>query len=73
MNGNVNLEGEIIALLKKKGPLSVAFITRFLNEKGVECTRQRVERVLRDLVSRGVVEAFYNSGFYNKRKHYRVR
>ncbi|AMQ18883.1 hypothetical protein [Thermococcus peptonophilus] len=73
MDRNLNLEREIIALLEKKGPLSVAFITRFLNEMGVECTRQRVERVLRGLVSRGVVEAFYNSGIYNKRKHYRVR
>ncbi|WP_209475779.1 hypothetical protein [Thermococcus stetteri] len=73
MNGNLNLEREIIALLKKKGPLSVAFITRFLTDMGFECTHQRVERVLRGLVSRGVIEAFYNGGLYNKRKHYRVR
>jgi predicted transcriptional regulator len=73
MNGTVNLEREIIALLKRKGPLSVAFITRFLNEMGIECAHQRVERVLRNLVSKGAVEAFYNGGRYNKRKHYRVR
>lgn len=73
MNGTVNLEREIVVLLRKKGPLSVAFITRFLNERGIECSHQRVERVLRNLVSRGVVEAFYNGGRYNRRKHYRLR
>lgn len=40
MNGNVNFEGEIIVLLKKKGFLSVVFIIRFLNEMGVECICQ---------------------------------
>ncbi|EEB74654.1 hypothetical protein [Thermococcus sp. AM4] len=70
MNENLNLECEIRNLLRLKGPLSVAFITRFLNERGLECTRQKVERVLRDLVSRGIVEA---SLHHNRRKQYRLR
>ncbi|WP_048811038.1 hypothetical protein [Thermococcus gammatolerans] len=70
MNENLKLECEIRNLLRLKGPLSVAFITRFLNEMGFECTRQKVERVLRDLVSRGVVEASLR---YNRRKHYQLR
>ncbi|ASJ03794.1 hypothetical protein A3L09_09730 [Thermococcus profundus] len=73
MNGTVNLECEIKALLRKRGPLSVAFITRFLNEMGVDCNRQKVERILRNMVLRGIVEAFYNGGRYNRRKHYRLR
>ncbi|ASJ01221.1 hypothetical protein [Thermococcus gorgonarius] len=73
MNGTVDLEREIRLLLQRRGPLSVAFITRFLNEMGIDCTRQKVERVLRKLVLNGVVETFYNGGRYNRRKHYRLR
>nr|WP_206204716.1 hypothetical protein [Thermococcus sp. MAR1] len=58
-------------LLKIHGSLSVAFLTRFLNERGVFCTRQKVERTLRKLVEQKRVEAFYTNG--NKRKHYRLR
>ena len=71
MNSTANLESEITGILRVHGELSVAFITRFLNERGLECTRQRVERTLRRLVQKGVVEAFYTNG--NKRKHYRLR
>jgi predicted transcriptional regulator len=71
MNGTVNLESEIKEMLRRHGELSVAFITRFLNETGLDCTRQRVERTLRRLVEKGLVEAFYTNG--NKRKHYRLR
>ncbi len=71
MGGSVDLESEIRSMLRSHGELSVAFITRFLHERGLECTRQRVERVLRRLVETGVVEAFYTNG--NGRKHYRLR
>ncbi|WP_297534588.1 hypothetical protein [Thermococcus sp.] len=63
-------EGDVISLLRERGPLSVAFITRLLYERGFACTRQKVERILRSLIKRGVVEAFYING--NKRKHYRL-
>jgi len=63
-------ESEVISVLQERGPLTVAFITRFLYERGFVCTRQKVERILRSLVERGVVEAFYING--NKRKHYRL-
>ncbi|MDI3475332.1 MAG: hypothetical protein PWQ79_641 [Thermococcaceae archaeon] len=65
------VENEIKSILKAHGELSAAFITRFLHERGVDCTRQKVERVLRSMVDRGILEAFYWDG--NKRKHYRVR
>jgi len=64
-----NVDGEIVRLLKD-GELTVAFITRFLIERGFEVTRQMVERRLRRMVSLGVVEAFYTNG--NRRKHYRL-
>ncbi len=65
------LEPEIIKLLETHGSLSVAFLTRFLNERGIPCTRQKVERVLRRMVTENKVEAFYRNG--NRRKHYRLR
>ena len=65
------LEGEIVRLLEAHGSLSVAFLTRFLNERGFSCTRQKVERVLRKMISENKVEAFYRNG--NGRKHYRLR
>ena len=71
MDTTLNLESEITNILRVHGELSVAFITRFLNERGLDCTRQRVERTLRRLAQVGVVEAFYTNG--NKRKHYRLR
>lgn len=71
MSNVVNLEVEIMNLLKVHGSLSVAFLTRFLNERGIFCTRQKVERTLRKLVEQKKVEAFYTNG--NKRKHYRLR
>lgn len=69
MNENLDIECEIMNILRWEGPLSVAFITRFLNERGIECTRQKVERVLRNLVSRGVVVASLQ---YNRRKQYQL-
>ncbi|AJC71833.1 hypothetical protein X802_06425 [Thermococcus guaymasensis DSM 11113] len=69
MNENLDIECEIKNILRVEGPLSVAFITRFLNERGIECTRQKVERVLRNLVSRGVVVASLQ---YNRRKQYQL-
>ncbi|AFL94954.1 hypothetical protein CL1_0749 [Thermococcus cleftensis] len=71
MNSTVNLEGEIKDLLRLHGPLSVAFLTRFLNERGLDCTRQKVERTLRKMIQQKKVEAFYTNG--NRRKHYRLR
>ncbi|NJE00535.1 hypothetical protein [Thermococcus sp. JdF3] len=71
MNSTISLESEITNLLKVHGSLSVAFITRFLNEMGLDCTRQKVERTLRKMVEQKKVEAFYTNG--NKRKHYRLR
>lgn len=71
MDGSVDLESEIRGMLRAHGELSVAFITRFLHERGLDCTRQRVERVLRRLVEADVVEAFYTNR--NGRKHYRLR
>ena len=70
MSNMVNLEAEIINLLRIHESLSVAFLMRFLNERGIFCTRQKVERVLRKLVKQKKVEAFYTNG--NKRKHYRL-
>jgi len=71
MNATINLEGEITNLLRVHGSLSVAFLTRFLNERGLDCTRQKVERTLRKMIGQKKVEAFYTNG--NKRKHYRLR
>jgi predicted transcriptional regulator len=65
------LEDEITEILMTNGPLSVAFITRFLNERGIDCTRQRVERTLRKMMEKRRVIAFYRNG--NQRKHYRLR
>ncbi len=65
------LEEEILELLNGEGPLSVAFITRFLNERGLPFTRQKVERVLRKMVDEKKVVAFYPNG--NGRKHYKLR
>ena len=71
MSNVANLEVEIMNLLRTHGSLSVAFLTRFLSERGIFCTRQKVERTLRKLVEQKKVEAFYANG--NKRKHYRLR
>ncbi|NJE42842.1 hypothetical protein [Thermococcus sp. GR6] len=71
MNSITDLGNEILSLLEVHGSLSVAFLTRFLNERGVFCTRQKVERTLRKMTEQRKVEAFYTNG--NKRKHYRVR
>lgn len=49
------VENEIKSILKAHGELSAAFITRFLHERGVDCTRQKVERVLRSMVDRGIL------------------
>ena len=64
-----DIDSEIVGLLEK-GELTVAFLTRLLMERGLDVTRQLVERRLRRLISLGVVEAFYTNG--NKRKHYRL-
>ncbi|ASI98364.1 hypothetical protein [Thermococcus celer] len=71
MSNVVDLEREIGNILRSRGPLSVAFLTRFLNERGIFCTRQKVERTLRKLVEQRKVEAFYTNG--NRRNHYRLR
>ncbi|MCD6371997.1 MAG: hypothetical protein J7L37_00350 [Thermococcus sp.] len=71
MNSTIGLESEIINLLRAHGSLSVAFLTRFLNEKGLDCTRQKVERTLRKMIAQKKVEVLYING--NKRKHYRLR
>ncbi|WP_297068660.1 hypothetical protein [Thermococcus sp.] len=71
MDATYNIEDEIINLLQGHGSLSVAFLTRFLNERGIFCTRQRVERILRGLIRQKKVEAFYTNS--NRRKHYRLR
>ncbi|WP_461864864.1 hypothetical protein [Thermococcus sp.] len=70
MESNI-IEGEIIKLLEKHGALPLSFMTRFLNERGIHCTRQKVERTLRQLVEREVVEFFYINN--NRRRHYRLR
>ena len=64
-----DIDREIVKLLERE-ELTVAFITRFLRERGFDVTRQLVERSLRRMVSLGVVETFYING--NKRKHYRL-
>ncbi|WP_461865316.1 hypothetical protein [Thermococcus sp.] len=71
MENNTTLEMEIIKLLEKHGALPLSFITRFLNESGVCCTRQKVERTLRRLIDKKVVEFFYVNN--NHRRHYRLR
>ena len=71
MNTVIGIEDEITDLLRVHGSLSVAFLTRFLNERELDCTRQRVERTLRKMIEQEKVEAFYTGG--NKRKHYRLR
>ncbi|ACS90308.1 MULTISPECIES: hypothetical protein [Thermococcus] len=66
----ISIEKEILKLLKEKDELTVAFITRFLNERGVECTRQKVEKTLEKMFIAGLVEFFYKNG--NHRRHYRL-
>jgi len=68
---NGTIEGEIIKLLEKHGALPLSFITRFLNERGIHCTRQKAERILRRLVERNIVEFFYTNN--NHRRYYRLR
>ncbi|USG99691.1 helix-turn-helix domain-containing protein [Thermococcus argininiproducens] len=66
----ISVEKEILKILREKGELTVAFITRFLNESGIECTRQKVEKTLEKLSRAGIVEFFYRNG--NHRRHYRL-
>jgi len=68
---NSAIEREIIRLLEKHGALPLSFITRFLNENGIYCTRQKVERILRKLIDKKIVEFFYINN--NHRRHYRLR
>jgi len=63
-----DFEGEMVEMLRD-GELTVAFITRFLRERGFDVTRQGVERVLRRLDEEGIVEARMG---YNGRKRYRL-
>lgn len=63
-----DFESEIVDMLRE-GELSVAFITRFLTERGFDVTRQRVERTLRRLVGEGKVEFRVGN---NGRKQYRL-
>jgi DNA-binding transcriptional ArsR family regulator len=63
-----DFESEIVDMLRER-ELTVAFITRFLMERGFEVTRQKVERTLRRLINMGIVEAKIGN---NGRKHYRL-
>lgn len=63
-----DFESEIIDMLRER-ELSVAFITRFLRERGFDVTRQRVERTLRRLAGKGTVEFRVGN---NGRKQYRL-
>ena len=62
---------EIIDILRKDGYSTVAILTRKLNERGIECTRQKVERILRNLIRDNVIEVYYINA--NHRRHYRLR
>jgi len=62
---------EIINILSMEDSSTVAILTRRLNERGIPCTRQKVERVLRDLIGKEIIEAYYINS--NHRKHYRLR
>ncbi|WP_457752572.1 hypothetical protein [Thermococcus sp.] len=66
-----DIREEIIRLLQREGNSTVAILTRKLNEMGIECTRQKVERVLRNLVKENVIEVYYINA--NHRRHYRLR
>ncbi|WP_297480876.1 GntR family transcriptional regulator [Thermococcus sp.] len=63
-----DFESEIINMLRD-GELTVAFITRFLAERGFDVTRQGVERALRRLAEDGIIETKIGN---NGRKHYRL-
>ncbi|WP_297063820.1 helix-turn-helix domain-containing protein [Thermococcus sp.] len=63
-----DFESEIINMLRD-GELTVAFITRFLAERGFDVTRQGVERALRRLAEDGIIETRIGN---NGRKHYRL-
>lgn len=67
---NESIENAILDLLSKRSELTVAFLTRLLNERGIECTSQKVEKVLRKLVEMEKVEVAYINT--NKRRHYRL-
>jgi len=66
-----NLREEIVSILRREGYSTVAILTRKLNERGIECTRQKVERVLRNLTRENVIEVYYINA--NHRRHYRLR
>ncbi|NJE09192.1 hypothetical protein E3E31_11805 [Thermococcus sp. M39] len=66
-----NLREDIIGILRREGYSTVAILTRKLNERGIDCTRQKVERVLRDLIKENVIEVYYINA--NHRRHYRLR
>ncbi|ALM76255.1 hypothetical protein TBCH5v1_2361 [Thermococcus barophilus] len=66
-----NIREEIISILRRDGHSTVAILTRQLNEMGIECTRQKVERVLRNLIRDNVIEVYYINA--NHRRHYRLR
>ena len=63
-----NFESEMVEMLRER-ELTVAFITRFLMERGFDVTRQGVERALRRLAKAGLVETRVGN---NGRKHYRL-
>jgi len=66
-----NLREEIIDILRRDGYSTVAILTRKLNERGIDCTRQKVERILRNLIRENVIEVYYINT--NHRRHYRLR
>ncbi|WP_324735135.1 hypothetical protein VFC49_08170 [Thermococcus sp. SY098] len=66
-----NIREEIISILRRDGHSTVAILTRQLNERGIDCTRQKVERVLRNLIRDNVIEVYYINA--NHRRHYRLR
>ncbi|WP_042682462.1 hypothetical protein [Thermococcus paralvinellae] len=65
------LRENIIDILRREGYSTVAILTRKLNERGIECTRQKVESVLRSLIKENIIEVYYINT--NHRRHYRLR
>jgi DNA-binding PadR family transcriptional regulator len=64
----MDFESEMVDMLRER-ELTVAFITRFLTERGFVITRQKVERTLRKLADAGLIETRVGN---NGRKHYRL-
>lgn len=65
----VGVAYEIRRILSENEELPLSFITRLLNERGIKVSRQKVERVLREMVKDGEVTFTLN---FNNRRHYRL-